>query len=124
LCHAGCLEQLQDELGGGMGEIVAVEPAVIFSDNPCNEKDISKIPVFTVQNFQLEDSAKVEIEIINFQKDVILKSHCSVGKLQNMVNRSTFQHSSMLRKWVPSVHQYIVTCISESVNRFIETHRS
>jgi hypothetical protein len=80
--YAGRLEQLQEELRGKISESVAVEPTVTFSDNPRNEEDISKIRVSTVQYFQLADSAKVEIEIVNLQKDMILKSHCSVGKIE------------------------------------------
>jgi hypothetical protein len=101
---AGRLEQLQVGLRGGISELVAVEPTMIFSDNPCNEKNISKIPVSTVQYFQPEDSAKVKIEFINLQKDMILKSHYSVGKLRKTVNKITFQLS---------LHQNNVTCISD-----------
>jgi hypothetical protein len=90
---------------------VAVEAAVIFSDNPCNEKGISKISVSAVQYFQLEDSAKVKIENINLQKDMILKSHCSAGKLQNMVNKSTFQlseqHIPKMGYFCVSIHCHV-----------------
>jgi hypothetical protein len=52
-------------------------------------KDISEVCISVVEYFQFEDTAAVEMEIINLPNDIILKSHCSDDRFWNMADEST-----------------------------------
>jgi hypothetical protein len=64
---------------------------VTFLAHLFNVQDFSGIRVFVVEYFRLEDAfSGAEIETINWQNDIILKSHSSDDEFRNMADENTY----------------------------------